>query len=156
MSTIVGHKSEFAIEYRLNKISPYIMGNVCIWLDGKCIGYLLEEVVLSIFQTAINQLENKLNQLENPKFNNISFLEIFEMISSGKIENGKHFLSLGESFDDFIIYVYRIDDKLNFIWKLCDEPFYSYPNYNKEINYKSISIEGFLECVEKFNKKLNF
>ena len=155
MNTVIGQKSEFAIEYKLNKTEPHIMGNVCIWLEGKYLGYLFEEIILGVFQNAFKQLTNRLNQLENSEFDDKSFVEIYKLIASGKLDTGKHIFAPGESFDDFIIYVYKKDDELNFIWKLCDEPFYNYPEYNNEINHKSIQTERFLECIERFNKELN-
>ena len=155
MSNLIGEKDKFAIEYDLTKSEPYIMGNMCVWVNNDYIGYFNEEIIISTAQYALNHLLQRLTQLENPLFNNQSQKEIYEILSSDEIDNGQYILTMGESFDDFIVYVIRKGNDMLFMWQLCDMPFYNYTNYDKNLKYKSISIDYFIKCIREFNRQLS-
>ncbi len=150
----IGNKTDFAIEYKLNQVDPYIMGNVCMWINGKYVGYFDEEVMITAFQVALNNTVARLNELRNEQFETKHIKDIVTLICRDIDENGKYILSLGESFDDFVIYVFCKNNKVYFIWQLIENPFFDYLNYNKGLQCEAISNEIFIQVIALLNEKL--
>lgn len=150
MSNLIGNKSNFAIEYNILRYKPYLMGNFAIWLGNTYIGYFEEEVMLSSIQHSLQQLHNRLSELDNNSFEGKDITEIHNLIYSGRIDNGKYLLSLGESFDDFSLFVFKRKDSVNFVWKLHKDTFFDYPDYDTNINHKAVKIADFVSVVNSF------
>ncbi|MGD9368243.1 MAG: hypothetical protein PVH87_21260 [Desulfobacteraceae bacterium] len=150
MKKLIGKKSEFAIEYAIKTRVPYLMGNLRLWLGGMYVGYFNEDIMLSSAQHILMHLRGRINELNNEVFTTKKVEEIYNLVYSGKIDNGKYLLNLGDSFDDFSFFVFLRGNQINFVWKLHKEPFFDYPNYKNNINHKEIDISVFSEIVKSF------
>lgn len=155
MKHLIGSKSEFAIEYSIRKHTPYLMGNIIIWLDNHFLGYYDEEVMLLPIQNSLTLFVNRLDALENENYDVLSVSDLYQVIYFSDIDNGKYLLSLGESFDDFSIFGYKKRDNILIVWKLHDDPFFEYPNYSEEIHCKEISIAEFAKTINDFQSSLD-
>ena len=146
----IGSKNEFAIEYSVSRREPYLMGHFCFWIAGMAVGYFQEETMLSSIQNALSALKNRINETQNPEFTEKSAQEVYSLVYSGEIDNGKYLLNLGESFDDFSFFMFKEDDSVNLVWKLHEQPFFDYPDYTMGVNCKKIPISLFFSIVESF------
>lgn len=151
MIQLIGNKNEFAVEYDVKQVKPYLTGNVCLWIGNSYIGYFHEEVMLNSVRASLCNLKRRLNELQEHEFENKSVKEIFEFIYSDRNDNGKFLLNLGESFDDFSVSVFKKNEFLTFIWRLTDKPFFEYPDYKKDIRSKTVPISIFLNVIDNFN-----
>lgn len=144
---IIGDKEILAFEYFIEKREPYIMGRFKLWLNNCYIGsYESNQMILSIF----SQL-NRLRNLNNLLPETLKKEEAYNYITTN---NGNYLLSLGEGFDDFIIYVYYLDGDFYFIWELLFSPFFICPNYPKGIQSAKVSKDFLFEILLEIKKEL--
>ncbi len=156
---VIGDKSQFAIEYRINKVNPYIMGNICLWIDGLYIGYFFEEVML---QTSLGSLleligvDRQENLKKIPIPNQMEDDELFYYFrdNDGDIKDHTMF-SLDESTDDFLIDVYEVQGAMKFIWRLHRSPSGKYNNYPEGVLSASIDFVELKNIVDEFDMKLS-
>lgn len=149
-SMVLGSKKDFAIEYSINQRNPYLMGHVRLWLNNISIGCYDEEVPLLSIQSSLVRLKNRIGELENRDLDTAKSLGQNPMkIIASLDDNGKYMPGLGESFDDFEIYVYKNDEKLNFYWQLVDNPYFNYLSYPQGIMHHSVDVSYFCKVVEE-------
>jgi hypothetical protein len=146
---IIGDKSVMAIEYTVLQKKPYIMGNLVLWINDIYIGAFEDEQMLINIAHSLERLPVTIPN--NNEFYKMSRDEIYHLLNK---ENEGYLVSLGEGFDDFLIYSYATGDDLNFIWKLLDEPFFNYPDYPNGLQFAKISKNVLINMVEKFKVNL--
>lgn len=74
--------------------------------------------------------------------------DLFTLMYNGEFDNSLYLLHLAESFDDFSLFTFTEGDEIHFVWKLHDDPLFSYPNYPKDVIYKKVKISEFVEVVQ--------
>lgn len=65
---IIGNKSKFAIEYKVNRVRPYIMGHIRLWLNNSYIGFFDEEVMLETSLGSLTELIGDDRQVKLKKY----------------------------------------------------------------------------------------
>ena len=142
---IIGNKNKFAIEYSIvftKKKTAY--GDCIIWLEGKCLGGLEGECYLNmICQWLERQVEFKDNLFFTEDLYKLSSQELFNFMEEKaeyEIKENYRFLDT-EGFDLFRSYIYRKDDKFNFIWQLDRD-------YWEEFKAQDVSIKLFTATVD--------
>ncbi len=148
MKRIKGEINSFAIECDVTKVSPHLMGHLCLWIGGIKVGAYEDEVMLSNVKAALDRIIAGLDGRQNLDFSKMSKESLFSLIYDGDFDNSRYLLQLGESFDDFSLFAFTASDEINFIWKLHDDPFFSYPNYPKDILHKKVKISELVSIVE--------
>ena len=153
MTQIVGDIDIFAIEFDVQSRSTKLMGMVRIWLSGKYLGAIED---INILTVTLHQLERVFySKLYDKHLGELNPKDAYCLIKEDRVEGaGKHFLSLGESFDDFSVVLYGCDENLIFVWKLNEDHFFDYPGYPAGIQYALVPIDCFAKTVEKFKKRL--
>jgi len=149
INKILGNKELFAVEYEVDKVQPHLQGKIRLWL-GACYVGAYEDVEMLL--VVLSQLERvKSDKLNGEAYRNLNFELAYEKI---KENDGKFFLSLGESFDDFSIVIYFLDGAFTVVWELLDNPFFTYPNYPQGLQLVKIPEESFTQVVEEFKKQI--
>jgi hypothetical protein len=146
---MVGQKNIFGIEYEIGQ--NFKLGYVRIWLNDIYIG-AWEEVFLSYLKgTFLNLISDK-NKFTNFPQQLITPEDIVNQITEFPVYSiDKHILrGLGESFDDFYVVCFIREEKIHFVWKLVDKPFFSYPNYPKTAQMSVVDIRYFEKVVNEF------
>src|SRR5689334_1605285 len=142
MKRIKGNKESFAIEWEVTIEIPYLMGHVCLWIDGIPVGAFEDESLLLCVKALIKEYVISLSQREreNFEFTQMSKEDVFVQIYDENLDNDyeKYWFHLGEPFDDFYLLAFTAGDEIHFVWKLRDEPFYNYPNYLKGVIHKKV------------------
>lgn len=64
--------------------------------------------------------------------------------------------SFGEAFDDFIVITYIENEMIYFIWKLVNQPYFSYPEYLNKVFIESVSLSFFLDVLQEFFTEREF
>ncbi len=133
---IKGRKKVFAVEWCERSVMNGI-ARLRLWIGNNYLGTLEEPqmygVVFGQLRRAINnRAELKLGYIASKKE------DIFQVLLSE--ESGKYLLSFGEAFDDFCIFGFVHESKMYFVWQLETEPFFSYPNYKREVIMCSVPI----------------
>lgn len=110
MAYVIGEKNIFAIEFSLNKLTPYAMGHICLWLNNYCLGYLPEEVMLdcslgSLIELVSEERQKILIDTDVPNLDNENLLNLLRN-DEGDLKDNTLF-NVDESTDDFVIHVYR-------------------------------------------------
>jgi hypothetical protein len=149
MTITFGSKEFFAIDYHINDHKS-MMGNVRIWIHNIYVGYFDEEVPLLTVQYSLDNLSKRLDQLTDPNLKQAKNegKDLFKVILSLS-ENGKFMVTLGESFDDFSVFVFKDGSFLQFLWKFCENPFFKYPNYPEGQHTAIIDATYFKTVVEQ-------
>ncbi len=148
MKRIKGEINTFAIECDVTKTNPYLMGHLCLWIGGIKLGAYEDEVMLSSVKAALDRIIVGLDQRQNLNFTKIDKDDLFALVYDEDFNNSQYLLHFGESFDDFSLFSFTTSDEIHFIWKLHDNPFFSYPHYPKEILHKKVKIEEFVKTVQ--------
>ena len=113
MTEIVGNKNVFGFEYNIQDSSPYLMGNIRVWIKGRFIGCFEDT---NILPTIINQFDNlETFNSDGCKFNKMDINDVFKILSNPKANNYRYFFSPGEAFDDFIIITYACNNEIIFL-----------------------------------------
>lgn len=154
MSNLIGKKSSFGFEYNIRSRHHHIMGNMRLWIEGKYIGAFDDLNILSAIFLQFEGLE--LKNIDGYKFLGKKDEEIYyELVDDHSLDNWRYNFSPGESFDDFIILTYICDDRITFIWKLVDNPYFEYSDYPKDIQSAQVSVDEFQKVVMEFKKILS-
>ncbi|QCK14193.1 Imm42 family immunity protein [Mangrovivirga cuniculi] len=148
---VIGNPNSFAIKSEVTKNTNFTFGKVELILDNFKIGYYDEEVIIGSFIHQLNKLkflpvlqlkfENDLEGLINKVYQN---------------EDGEYdytMLSLTESFDDFLIRAFRVEDEICIIWQLYEDPFHNYPNQGEmsKLHLKKVKLDEFLNFIDEFS-----
>ena len=145
---IVGNKLIFAFEFELIDIQKHT-GNIVIWMNNKPIGFKKEEISLS---GIIFQIKNKIKcDIRFPELKNLNIHELNRFfLDSKNFKLDYTLLSLGESFDDFLIRCFIIEDSIYFFSKMFSDFIYEYEKPDFSINYLKISLEDFKKINNEF------
>ncbi len=170
-SNTFGNISDFAITYSpcpdsYNYVEQDKMAICHITINSIIIGDLNEECYLPTWFFNISKLRNFIatnkDNLYITEFNNLSDREIFELIiKSNQLQEEfdkdylhlrqlnnkiweKHFLSLDETINNFLICYYIKDNKINFIV----EKWWPETGYQRNIQYHSVELSYFLDVLE--------
>jgi hypothetical protein len=153
MANLIGSKDSFGIEYEIHPEespgSPYIMGNTKLWLQGKYIGSFDDVHMLPI---TVGSLEGLDSEMANGcQFVGEEASRIYDLIESLPDSERYHYcLPLGEGFDDFLVYCYACNDRLYFVWKLYDKPFFEHPDYPEGVQSADVSADEFRRVVAEY------
>lgn len=130
---IFGNVENFGIQVENPELN---LSEVCLWLNGMEIGSYREQEYLKFIYNQLNRvLSSKFNKLEDINFENLSIDYLIKNEDSFLSQN---ILSLGSSFDDFLIRVVLNDEFIYVFWKIVKNPFYSYERYKiSSKNYKA-------------------
>lgn len=118
-----GEKQEFAIEVLGEKPLTYLP--VRIWLSGVPIGTLDDETYIPTFANRILRVTEPPREL----FADVASAESRGMayvLSNECEDNGRYFVGLGDTFDDFTLLRYPINEDIVFLWKLTESSCFSY------------------------------
>ena len=146
---LINNKNTFAIEYEIFWQNDLKLEKSCLWIDNKQVGYFDEPILFNLTYSSLYSLYSNFNQMDINYIENLSSLNKDDL-DELKTDNKIKILNIAENYDDFIIYYYRKDDCLNFIYYLRDEPFFEYDDNNKNINYYSINISDFKTLLDEF------
>lgn len=146
-SRVFGNKDIFAIERKINKREPYLMGNMCLWIGGLQVGSFEDEVMLSCIQQSLSCFSSRFEEMEEHDFRGKPSEEIFFMVFESDMDNGQFLIHIAESFDDFELFTYKEDNEIHFVWKLVDAPFFKYPNYPEGIMHKKVDVNFLLDVI---------
>ena len=147
LKMIIGNKDSVAVELEVSNRGQYVMGFVRMWLNGRFLGSIEEEEMLSSY---VHSLE-WIGRMEEIGAGELDFGDAaaeFAWIQNDDSIHDRCLAGLGESTDDFLIRAYRKGDRLRFMWRLLDQPFHSYPGYGNELRCADIRREEFLELVK--------
>lgn len=156
---IIGNKSRFAIEYKVNEIHPYIMGHIRLWLNNSYIGFFEEEVMLETSLGPLIELigdskKSRLQKLLIPK--EMDDNELFNYLKNDEGDLKDHTMfSVDESTDDFLVYVYKDKEKMKFLWQLHRSPSGKYKNYPMCVFSTCVDFLELKNIVNEFDKKLS-
>ena len=155
---VIGDKANFAVEYSVNKIEPYLLGHICIWLNNNFIGYSPEEVMLDCSLGSLIELisEDRQSRLLQAKLPALSDEKLFELLvnDDGDIRDNSMF-NIDESTDDFIIHLYRSGNRIKFLWRLCEQPCRDITNYPRTLLSAEIEISYLEQVISKFDEEIN-
>ena len=140
MIFLFGNKKKFAIECSINQAKPHLLGQVRLWICGIYLGYFDEEVMLNNFLHSINNLNERLNNLNDITLKNKSISNLFDEIYNTHNDNGKYLFIPIESFDDFEIFILTQESEIHFFWQLIEEPFFKYDNYPSGKQHSTVDI----------------
>ncbi|SIR06064.1 hypothetical protein [Aquipseudomonas alcaligenes] len=148
-----GKEREFAIEFE-NEGST-TLAKARVWIDGLPIGTLLEETYIP---SLVNQLSRLLDQ-PLPSDEELSRLEkegLEYIFSENCTDNGQYLVSLGDTFDDFVLARYKSNAGLVFLIQAVDNPFFTYSQFTPGAKYRSvIDADLVSSAILKFNSYLN-
>ncbi len=155
---IIGNKAKFAIECKVNRVSPYIMGHIRLWLNNSYIGFFEEEVML---MTSLCSLEYLLSEEKVARLQKISIpgdmssekLMKFLEHDDGVIHDYTMF-NVDESTDDFSIHVFKDKQNMKFLWRLHRSPRGKYRNYPKVTRSASVAFVDLLSTISEFKEWL--
>lgn len=122
---IIGDKSVFGIEIDLTRKENMLIP-LRLFIQGKPLGTLDDYTYASSF---INNFIFKLDKLFDLNIDqeHKSKSNIFNYIHSLDDNLEKYKLKLGDSFDDYCIYIYTYNKKAYLTWKVINNPFFTYP-----------------------------
>ena len=148
----LGNKDKFAISYTIEKAeSEYIFGTICLWIKNQYIGNCNEIVMLSAIRYQFEMLINRFELISTNEFDYMDSNDIFGVVTSpNSIENDRFTLSLGESFDDFCLRVFKTGDSLVFLWKLYEDAYSQYEGYSREIFYERVPVSEVVNVISAF------
>lgn len=153
MCALVGDKNDFGIEYAVQSNDKYVMGNIRLWFKGVYVGSYSDVNILTSILFVLEGVNPDL--IDGKSFEGMSPEQIYGVIKSDDNYDGdKYYFTPGEAFDDFSVVVYAVDDKLNFIWRLHDEPYFSHPDYPLGIQSAQISLDEYRQVIMDFKKKI--
>ena len=148
--TVIGNKSTIALNFNIEKKSPKILGCFSLYLNGQIVGDLenKDTFLLAVYKQLKNVLIKQIDFLELSGLNNRKKLDL---ILSGSGRYDSTILSLGESFDDYIIRVIRLEDELQFFYL----KFTDFDNLILD-NSKSVTVKinYYIDIVENFGRQL--
>lgn len=147
---LFGDKSTFAIEIEYeNELTDF--GCVRLWLQNDYVGSMDESQIVGV---ALNQINLLLNSKENyslPVSKDSD--ELFNYLETEQDEISM--TSFGEAFDDFDIFCIKKDKLITFIFKLCDEPFFQYAGYDREIKCVSVTSDNIEQALSEIDSFKN-
>jgi hypothetical protein len=150
---ILGNIENFAIQIENPELKQ---SKVCIWLDGIIIGnYEEPEYLKYIFNQLSRVVKDEMIVKDDFKFEETS---IDILVQNEDLMRKQVILSLGCSFDDFIIRVVQNDKSLYFFWKLENSTFYKYDErIIIDKNYRiKISKKLFLDIIDELNVIIDY
>ena len=148
MRQVIGKIESFAVEREITQTTPYFIGHLCLWIGGISLGAYEDEVMLSSVKAVLDSTIAILDKRQNADFLKLEKNDLFNLMYNGEFDNSLYLLHLAESFDDFSLFTFTVDDEIHFVWKLHDNPFFTYPNYPKEIIHKKVKISEFKDVIE--------
>jgi hypothetical protein len=139
-TVVIGTKEYFGIEYMPVQFQDTQNLRVRLWLNGLPLGTLEEEAYLPTFKSNLSKF---VNCPSNTDWSLASMEELKKLLNDGDID-GKNLVTLGETFDDFCIVRFCLEDRIVIVWDLVDSPFFSYPElpvgpFKAEVSCKQIS-----------------
>ena len=148
---IIGNVSSFGIEVDLNKKDNMLVP-LRLFIKNNPIGTLDDYTYVISF---INNFMFKLGRLFELDINLKEFdeLNVFNYIHSLVEDLDKYRLKLGDSFDDYYIYVYMYNDKTYLTWKIVDAPFFT---YDKNQIYRVFSCDINIHEIQGVVKDLKY
>lgn len=151
MRTVIGDKRCFAIEYEILPSVSHVMGNMRLWLQGIFIGAIEDVNILSAILRQLKSLSPEWR--ENSAFFDKAADYIYDFVWSEDIQDNINYcFTPGEAFDDFSIVVFSYNGYFYFIWRLNDNPYFTYPDYPKDIQSARVSISDYRKIVIDFEK----
>jgi hypothetical protein len=151
MRTVIGDKRCFAIEYEIQPSISHVMGSMRLWLEGMFIGAIEDVNVLSAILYQLEGLSPETH--ENSTFIDKSASDIHELVySEDALDNVNYCFTPNGVCDDFSIVVFSHNGYFYFIWRLNDNPFFTYPDYPKDIQSARVSIDKYQKIVMDFEK----
>jgi hypothetical protein len=142
---VIGDKSEFAIEYLKYEV-PLSGGR--IWVKDLFIGAIEDQIYLNGYLGSfLNQILNA-KQIDNSDF----FLEK-DALFKKLVDSQQHMISSSTFLDDFMVFTFRMDYQLCFLWSCINDEFFpSLKNYPKGVNLKEIPYKSFVNVYNEFNQ----
>lgn len=133
---VIGTKEHFGIEYIPVQFQNTKNLRVRLWLNRLPLGTLEEDTYLPTFKSSLSKFANCAFGADCSL---ASDEELKKLLKNGDIE-GKNLVILGETFDDFCIARFCLEDRIVIIWDLVDSPFFSYPKlpagpYKAEVSF---------------------
>ena len=151
MSELVGNKDKFGVEYSVVSSNRYVMGYMRLWIEGKSVGAFQDVNILS---TVLRQLEiGDFESINGCCFDKYCPGDLYDLFLSNDFY--RYVLILGNAFDDFYMYWYACGNKLNFLWKIVDNPYFEYSD-SREVQFASVGCDEFMGVVSEFRKALDF
>lgn len=154
MNKIIGEKSIFAIEFKVNTTSPYKYGNILMWLSNKYIGFFEEEIMLDCSLGSFIELISDLRcrNIKDPQLYEKSDKEIFfYLLNDGGSKKDNSMFSIDESTDNFCIFVISNGIFFKFLWRIernTDRKFYGYCG---EIFSSEVQIDHAKKIIKDFD-----
>jgi hypothetical protein len=149
MRNLIGSKARFGIEYEIHPGDSHILGNMRLWLEGQYNGSFEDVTMLASVAFLLEDSDRRMP--DGRIFANEAADQVYGRIDALPDGNGHAYVCLsGEGFDDFITYGYTRDDKIHFVWKLCDEPSFEHPGYPEGVQSATVSVDEFRSVVAEF------
>ena len=152
----IGNPIEFAIKFQIMPhsiknygLSQIIIKNIPIgtWDDNE---YL---IILSNSLERVRDLSN--NRYLKAKFDKLNTEAAFNRLSKNNY-GSLMLLGFGENFDDFDLRVFQYKQRIFFLWRLYDKPYFSYDaSLHYKIFYESVSVDRYKKVLHEFKSKLN-
>jgi len=157
MSTLIGNKNNFAIEYSIVQLLPHLMGNIRLWIGGYYVGYYDSPIILGTAASELDTIRQSYGEMTIENIKNIDPKDIEKSIysdESDEINQNMRSLMLADSTDDFLLYLYEDGDQLVFFWKLLEDHDLDYPNYDYELHTFPVSKYVYDKIVKEFSVKI--
>lgn len=146
---IIGNASSFGIEIDLKRKEKTLIP-LKLFIQDQPLGNL-DDYTYSL--NFINNFTLRLDKLFdlNIKQENQSNSNIFNYIHSMDDTFEKYKLKLGDTFDDYYIYIYVHNKKTYLTWKIINNPFFKYPKteMNKVFSFE-VNIVEIRKVIEQF------
>jgi hypothetical protein len=141
---IFGKESDFAIE--LGDSSSNNLAPVRIWIGGMPIGTLEEETYLP---SLVHQLTRIFDcpPLGDNEWHRLQGEGLDYILSEDCGANGRFLVSLGESFDDFVVARYQAEKGIVFLIQAAESPFFTYNKFTPGERYQSVVDESLVHSA---------
>lgn len=151
MRVIIGDRKCFAVEYEIQPSVSHVMGNIRLWLQGVFIGSIEDINILSSILCQLKSLSPQWR--ENSTFFDKTADYIYDLVwSEDGQDNINYCFTPGEAFDDFSIVVFSHNGYFYFIWRLNDNPYFTYPDYPKDTQSARVSISNYRKIIRDLEK----
>jgi hypothetical protein len=159
MEKIIGDTKTFAIGININKFSPSLVGNSCLWINSFQVGDFEDENILGPFLNSLMRVARNHNKLTDDRLIGKSNEEIFSTIepfyerkdnfdrlSKAKreviVSFDKFFFHWGENFDNYVLIPYVSNGVCKFMWG----PIQQKGGQKNRITYFDVKIEYIQKC----------
>lgn len=154
---LMGNKEVFGIELH-SEDRQYEIGVVQFWIDKHCIGKNEKTFIIPNL-LAFSRI-NDLSQIKKLDIRRFSPKKIYRAILKSEHLYTKTLLGFGETFDEYVLRLYKYDSNAIFLWKYTNVNSYkkgsfriSKKRYNSiEVHSAAIDYKLFLEIIENWKK----